>query len=143
MGAAAFWIALAAVIIASGWFRSRSEAQKHETLRRIIEKTGHVDEMQMRALFQPPAPHIPDHVWGRPPAPGSGYRTLRVLGSIVLFVAIGLATLFTVLMLAGGARRDAIIGCAVASLVALFGAGLFFSSRFLARPPPSGQSERP
>jgi hypothetical protein len=28
------------VLIAGGWFKTRSEAQKHATLRTIIEKTG-------------------------------------------------------------------------------------------------------
>ena len=50
----AFWIALAAVLIAGGWVKSRNEAEKHETLRRLIEKEGAVDEAQMRALLYPP-----------------------------------------------------------------------------------------
>ena len=38
MGVVAFWIALAAVLIAGGWAKTRTEAQKHETLRKLIEK---------------------------------------------------------------------------------------------------------
>ena len=51
MEVVAFWIALAAVLIAGGWVKSRNEAEKHATLRTIIDKSGTVDEAQIRALF--------------------------------------------------------------------------------------------
>lgn len=56
VGSAAFWIMIAAIVVAGDWLRARREALKHETLRLIIEKTGHVDEAQLKALFQPPTP---------------------------------------------------------------------------------------
>ena len=36
VGVAAFWIALAAVIISDHWFKSRREAMKYETIRQIV-----------------------------------------------------------------------------------------------------------
>ena len=79
MGAAAFWIGLAAFLIAAMYFRSRSEATKHETLRQIVEKTGQVDERQLKALFEPPP-----NAFTRVPPPGGGYRAMRIFGLLLL-----------------------------------------------------------
>src|SRR5688500_15427186 len=43
-GALGFWIFIAAIIVAGIWSKSRREAEKHETLRRMVEKTGTIDE---------------------------------------------------------------------------------------------------
>ncbi len=60
MGAAAFWISLAAFLIAGMYFRSRNEAAKHETLRRIVEKTGHVSSNRSSTRRRPtPSPASP------------------------------------------------------------------------------------
>lgn len=135
LGPAAFWIMVAAIVIAGDWLRVRREALRHETLQRIIEKTGHLEEAQLKALFQPPTPG-----WFREPSPGAGYRALRVLGTIVISVALGLTVLFCILWLTGPARHDnAMVGFASASLIAMVGIGLFFASRFL---PPPAQSDR-
>ena len=64
MGVVAFWIAVAAVLIAGGWFKSRGEAQKQQTLRTIIEKTGTVDEALLRQLFPTP-PMFDPSAWAR------------------------------------------------------------------------------
>ena len=130
VGAAAFWIALAAVLVAGGWWKSRSEAQKHETIRRIIEKTGQVDESKLKELFEPP---LPDWVRGRieiikeiaktqpmsdakirellqpPPAPwtdgtmgrGDSYRALRGIGAVIMFIAVGILIAATIAYFAG------------------------------------------
>jgi hypothetical protein len=140
-GAAAFWIALGAIIIAGGYFRLRSEATKHETLRRIVEKTGQVDETQFKTLFvPPPSPWLPPG-----PGPvGGGYRALRLFGTLVMFIAVGLAIFFTIFAQTGAQRWNAVlIGYASASVVLLFGAGLFFCSRFLAKPPIAGSADKP
>lgn len=148
MGVVAFWIALAAVIVARSWLSARREAMKHETLRRIVEKTGQVDEAQFKALFQPPPLHCPpDHPWFRPPPPGGAYRGLRVFGSLAMFVALGLAIFFVIVLQTGAEPPEtAMIGFACTAVIGLFGAGLFFASRFMPRPPPPappGKSERP
>jgi hypothetical protein len=58
--------------------------------RRIIEKTGTVDEAKLKELFNPAAP---DWMTG---APGAGYRALRIAGTIVLWITAGLVTFFFV-----------------------------------------------
>lgn len=137
VGSAAFWIMFAAIVIAGHWFRVRSEALRHETLRQIIEKTGQVDEAQLKALIQSPTPG-----WLREPPPGSGYRTLRVFGTIVMSVALGLTVFFSILYLSSTERQDnAMIGFASAGVIAVVGMGLFFASRFLP-PPPSDRGDR-
>ena len=130
MGAAAFWISLAAFLIAAMYFRSRSEATKHETLRQIVEKTGQVDERQLKALFEPPP-----NAFTRVPPPGGGYRAMRIFGLLLLFIAAGLLIFFTIL---GWSRPQlwnvAAIGYGAASIVALVGAGLSLTARFLPQP---------
>ena len=73
----------------------RSEAQKQQTLLQLIEKTGQLDEQQVKTLFPPPPP-LPPH-WFKPPEPPSGRAVLRVFGTVVLSIAIGLAIIFAVL----------------------------------------------
>ena len=131
VGSAAFWIMVAAIVIAGDWLRARRETLKHETLRRIVERTGQIDEAQLKALFQPPTPG-----WFREPSEGAGYRALRVLGTIVMSVALGLTVFFSILWLSSPARHDsAIIGFASTSVIAVVGMGLFFASRFMPAPP--------
>jgi len=132
MGAAAFWIALAAVLIASGWFRSRKEQMKHETIRRIVEKSGRIDEEQLKALFQPPAPDWPE------PQPGAGYRALWIIGVLVIFFAAGLAAFAGIGLAILGEEAELQPVFAIAGGIAIFGSGLIFCSRFLPKPRPEG-----
>lgn len=131
LGAAAFWLALAAVLISGGWFKARSEALKHETLRRLVEKTGQVDEAQLRLLFTPPPP--PPMACQPPPAPGEGYRALRIVGVIVASLGIGGGLMFWLLDTIE-VLPDALIGVAISSGVVVLGIGFFVSSRFAERP---------
>jgi len=140
MGVVAFWIALAAVLIAGGWAKSRSEAQKHETLRKLIDKGGAVDEAQIRALFYPPTPAV-GAPWVRPRAKGDGFRALRVCGTIAICVAIGLIAFFAPLSRYEG-EEDAIVGVGFGVIVLAFGVGLFLASRFTERPAPNGAGVR-
>jgi len=144
LGAAAFWIALAAVIIAGRWFKLCRDEMKHKTIRHMIDKTGRVDEAQLKELFPPPLPPaaLPQH-WFQPPEQGLGYRAMRVFGTLALFVALGLAICFFILYQFGESnwQSDAANGFAVASVVALVGVGLFFASRFLKRPLPEGDRD--
>ena len=130
-----FWIFVAAIIVASIWQETQQKAQKHETLRRIMEKTGTIDEAQLQALF------------GRAQSgecrPGGLYRGLRILGTIVMFAGAGIFTFFLVaagLALLFGRMEelsnvDAVFAVfAIPAGIAMAGYGLFFASRF-AEPP--------
>ena len=143
MEVAAFWIALAAVLVASGWYKSRTEAQKHETFRMIVEKTGTVDEAKLKLLIAPPSPV--QGTWG---APGDGYRALRVSGAILMFVGAG-GLFFGGILLSGllfgpaaaeGEGPGIFMALGFGALV--LGAALFYSSRF-AEKPAAAESERP
>ena len=46
-----FWIFMAAIVVAGIWKEQREKAEKHETLRRIVEKTGTLDEAKLKELF--------------------------------------------------------------------------------------------
>jgi uncharacterized protein YneF (UPF0154 family) len=138
MGAAAFWIALAAILIAGGYFRSRREQMKHETIRRVIEKTGEVDTEQLKELV---APSVQHHFYGPPPqpwapAPGSGFRITRVFATLAVAVGVGLGLCFVVLDQIGFEDQEAMmIGIGWAIVVTVIGAGLFLASRYFERPP--------
>jgi hypothetical protein len=135
MAAAAFWIGLAAFLIAAGYFKVRGEALRHETLRRVIEKTGEVDEERLRELLQPPPPPDPSkNPWMT--ASGDSYRFLRGFGLVVLAAAIGLVLFFTIVDHGGAIDpEDVFIGYGVASLIAMVGLGIFLSSRYCEKPP--------
>ena len=65
-----------------------------------------------------------------------------MFGTLALFVAVGLAICFSLLFgTPGWGRVDSAIGFGVASVVALFGAGLFVASRFLEKPLPKGDHD--
>jgi len=117
----AFWIAVAAVLIAGGFFKQRNDAQKYATLRTIIEKNGTADETQLRTLFGPVATQA---------SPGDLCAFLRIIGTILMFTAVGLALFFTVFRAAIDPQAGT-IGLAAAMIVAAVGAGFFFSSRFV------------
>jgi hypothetical protein len=117
----AFWIAVAAVLIAGGWFKSRNDAEKHATLRTLIEKNGTVDEAQLRALFGPVAMQ---------PRPGDFHAFLRVIGTIVMATAVGLLLFFTIYRQAVN-QQDGTIGLASTLIVAAVGIGFFLSSRWV------------
>ena len=136
LGAAAFWIAVAAVLIAGGYFSSRKEALKHETLLRLIERTGQLDENQVKALFPSPAP-LPAH-WFAKPAPGNAKLALQVFGTIVLAFAVGLAAFFAIsaVLLQFGLREWIALGFSWAGLVACVALGFLAASRWT--PTPSG-----
>jgi hypothetical protein len=138
MGAAAFWISLAAFLIAGMYFRSRNEAAKHETLRHLVEKTGQVNESQLKSLFEPPP-----NAFTRLPVPGGGYRAMRIVGLLLIFIAAGSGILFAVIGLTGTQPWSrAAIGCASSIMPAFLGAALFLGSRFLRRPPPDNNGRQ-
>jgi hypothetical protein len=129
-GAGAFWLFLGAAVIAGAWEKNRKNAERHETLRRIIEKTGSVDEAKLKEVFSPSGP---DWMIARP---GESYRGLRIGGIVVMGLGAAIAFAFLALGLSGVAPAKAMkIGLAIAGAIAVFGSGLFYSSRF-AEPPP-------
>lgn len=145
-GAAAFWLFLAAIIVAGTWEKSRREAQRHETLRRIMEKTGTIDEARLQELFKGAPVHHSQ--WHATSPPGYAYRGLRACGTIIMFIAGGVATFFVILGVAGLAiakepAAPLIIAAAVGVIGGSVGAGLFYAARFTQRPPPGPGDEPP
>jgi hypothetical protein len=59
MGVAAFWIALAAVLIGGQWHKKMKEQMRHETVRLLIEKGEPLDQGQVRELLYPKPPWTP------------------------------------------------------------------------------------
>jgi hypothetical protein len=142
-GAFGFWIFIASIIVAGIWAKSRGQAEKHETLRRIVEKTGTIDEAKLKELFSEPP--------GDESKPGYGYRVARVIGTIAMFIGAGIATFATIAVGLGKAfavtemfhdRGGWIAAFAISAAIALLGLGIFFSSRFC-EPPPGTRSEPP
>ena len=80
-----FWIFIAAIVVAGMWKDARQKAELHETLRRIVEKTGTVDEVKLKELFTEASEES---------TPGYGYRAARVTGTIAMFVGAAIATFF-------------------------------------------------
>jgi len=139
-GWAAFWIALAAVIISGRWLKARREAMKYDTVVRLAEKTGRIDEEQFKLLFPPPGT-LPPH-WFAPPPPGNGRRALRIFGTILMFVGAGLVVAILVLSMHYPGMLEASVGrFATAIVLAFLGAGLFVAGRFA--PAPRGDREAP
>ena len=140
LGAAAFWIALAAVLIVGKIHNTRREQMRQETLLRMVERTGQLDEQQIKLLFPPPPP-LPPHWFARPERP-DGHRALKVFGTIALSVSVGLGIFFSILQEMGtpAQQEDAVVGFACAALIACLGVGLFLAARYVN--PPRGSPER-
>ena len=129
-GALGFWLFIAALVVAGYWKETREQAEKHETLRRMIEKTGSVDEATLQKLFT--------SAKEEKRAPGRQFRGLRIAGTIIVFIAAGLAIFFiTIGTIFEHERSHAMAALGVAAGVALLGVGVFVSSRFAEQPPDS------
>jgi len=128
-----FWIFVAALIVGGMWKEQRDKAEKHETLRRIMEKTGTLDEAKLKELF--------DEATSDDRKPGYVYRNLRIWGTVVMFIGAAMALFFLIPTLIGHPIEWWYGGVSIASGVALVGFGIFFSSRF-AEPPADTQNER-
>jgi hypothetical protein len=135
LGTAAFWIFVAAAVVASIWKKKHSEALRHETVRLLIEKGQKLDEEQLGKLLNPEPPD-----WmglkQKPGKRGNAYRGLRIIGTILIFIAIGLffVCVWRGMMLGIQERSLLEIATAIPILV-MAGIGLFVSSRFVPRPP--------
>jgi hypothetical protein len=126
MGDLGFWIFIAAIVVAGIWEKSRRESERHETLRRIVEKTGTIDEAKLKELYSA----APSGMGGG----GVSYRGLRIAGTIVMSIGAAIASFFLVLALVGNPVDWWFGGVGVAAGVAMLGLGIFFSARF-AEPP--------
>jgi hypothetical protein len=131
IGALGFWLFVAALVVGGMWKESRQQAEKHETLRRIVEKTGVIDEARLKELFSP----------AEEAKPSASYRGLRIAGTIIMFAGAGMAMFFLIPTLIGNPIEWWYGGLAIAAGISLLGLGVFFSSRF-AEPPPGRQFER-
>jgi hypothetical protein len=126
-GALGFWLFVAALLVGGMWKESRQQAEKHETLRRIVEKTGVVDEAKLKELFS--------SAGDTSSAPGTGYRALRIGGTIIMFAGAGMALFFLIPTLIGHPIDWWYGGVAIAAGITLLGLGVFSSSRFAEQPP--------
>jgi hypothetical protein len=134
MGAAAFWIFLAVVVIMVNWKKKNQESLRHETIRFLVEKNQRLDDAQLSELLNPKPAPPPEWLVHKH---GYSYRGLRATGVIFMFLAIGLsiATAWCAILL--GMNHQSVLGLGiVVPLIAMTGIGLFFSARFVTPPPP-------
>jgi hypothetical protein len=132
LGAVAFWVFLAAVVIVINWRNKHREAMKYEMARFLIERNQKLDENQIMELLNPPPPPTPEWLVHKP---GYAYRGLRATGAAIIFVALGLALLALWRGILLGMHDKSVLEISTAvPLTAMLGAGLFFAARYCARP---------
>lgn len=135
MAVAAFWLALAAVLIANRWRARYVEAERHETIRMIIEKEPHVDLAKIKELLYPPPPPMvvlpPNHPLMKQDDPEELYGLMRMWGTILMIGAVGLGALIIGIGLAQGLSTAIPIGVGATVFAFLAGVGLFHSARFV------------
>lgn len=137
MAIAAFWLAVAAFVIVGALNARRGYELKIETIRMMMEKGQKIDDALLRELLTPPKWHTPA---ARPV--GDGYRVMRVFGTLLLFLAPGLALLLGVSGAYSHQPTLEAAGVAAGALLALLGIGLFVASRFVPRPLAEGGSPK-
>lgn len=137
LGPVAFWLFVAAVVVAVQWRKKHREEMRHQTIRFMIEKNQKLDEKQIAELLNP-NPQPPEWflrtVVTDSMKPGSGYRGMRIVGTILLFVALGLALMAVWQGIMLGMYHTSVreIGLGV-PMVAMLGIGFFVASRFMPR----------
>ena len=139
MEVAAFWIFLAAIIVAAEWKRKNIETARHETMRLLIEKNQNLDDEQIKELLSShstPSPfQVSQLLQKSGQRPGAAYKGLRGVGSVIMFIALGLFIAAAWVGSVLGTHDETVVGLGIAvPIVALVGAGLFFASRFAAKP---------
>lgn len=135
MAVAAFWIGLAAVLIAGSWRSKVTDQMRHETVRLLIERGSGVEDQQVRDLLNPPVQPLPEgHPWNRRPAPGSGRKVLRVCGAIVTVASIGVGLMVGGVQYVEGLEDAAILGFSVGGGMFVMGLSLFFAAMFFDGP---------
>jgi hypothetical protein len=155
MATAAFWIALAAVLIAGFWRKKSTEQMKHETVRLLIQKDGTVDPDMVKELLNPTPPE-----W-RPETrillgvkrwePGESRRHMRIWGLILMVAGPGVGVLLAAIGLtrplgfnneitAGDSSTLIAVGIGMTIAVVLLGVALYCASQFLPKGP-KGEGE--
>jgi hypothetical protein len=122
--AVAIFTLMAIYVIVRAWKRKKIETIRHETARLLIEKNQAIDSAILTQLFNPPPPAI---------KPGSTYRIMKIIGTIVTAAGIGLWVMciwfsyFTAnkhLMAFGGP----------AALLSIIGVGIIIAAGFMPHP---------
>ena len=122
LGAAAFWLFLAAVAVVINWRNKHREAMKYEMARFLIERNPKVDEKQIMELLNPPPP-APEWLVHKP---GYSYRGLRAIGATIMFIALGIALVAVWRGILLGMHDKSVLELSTAvPLLAALGAGLF------------------
>jgi hypothetical protein len=129
MAVAAFWIAVAAFIIVGALNARRGYELKHETIRLMLEKGQKIDDALFKELIAPPKWHTPSNQ-----PVGEGYTVMRVMGTMALFAAPGVALLIFLTGHARGNIEQQAAGIGVGIMVALIGIGLHVACRFVTPP---------
>ena len=130
MAVAAFWIAVAAFIIVGALNARRGYELKHQTIRLMLEKGQKIDDALFKELIAPPKWHTP-----ATRSVGEGYTVMRVMGTMALFAAPGIALLIFLTGRVHGNVEQQAAGIAVGIMIALIGAGLHVACRFVTPPP--------
>jgi hypothetical protein len=140
MALTAFWIALAAVLIASHWRNKHTEAMRHETIRLLLQTKGDVALAEIKELLHPPRPLPaslpPCYPCVTYPPPGR-YKAMRTGGSILMIASLGVGAMIGGIGVAQNQPQSIVAAIGVALCIFLIGAGVFFASRFWA--PRDGQ----
>jgi len=141
LGAAAFWIFLAAIIIAGIWRKKHSEQMRHETVRLLIEKNQKPDDAQLAELLNPKPEH---YEWPIPKEkPGEVYRVMRIIGTILIFISVGTALMGLWRgMILGIQDRSVLFIMMLVPVLAMLGIALFVASRFVTKPPSDWNREK-
>lgn len=150
MGVAAFWIALAAVLVAGNWRKKNAEQMRHETVRVLIQKDGTLDPQVLKELLNPPPPQWSPEMLAlmgvKKRQPGETRRDMRVWGIILMIAgpgfglalaAIGLTRVlgFNAQISMGDSSNFIAAGIATAIVFLLTGLALFYVSRFFSEAP--------
>lgn len=140
MGAAAFWIFLAVLVVMVNWKTKHRESLRHETLRFLVERNQKLDDAQLSELLNPKPCPPPEWLVHKP---GYAYKGLRATGVVFIFLAIGLAIVAAWCTLLLGMRHNSVLGLGIAvPLMAMTGIGLFISARFVTPPPSDEKKEK-
>jgi len=144
MAVAAFWLALAAVLIANRWRARHIEAERHETIRRIIEKEPHVDLAKIKELLYPAPPPFVCPPWMKKQEDDheEHYGLMRMWGTLLMIGAVGVGALIVGIGLAQGQSSAIPFGLGATVFVFLAGVGLFHSARFVLRRAKAGEQAR-
>ncbi len=129
MEVVAFWAVVATLIVMGALNARRGYELKHETIRLMLDKGQPLDEKVFREVLAPPKWVSP-----RQPTPGTGYTVMRVIGTMALFAALGVALLIFLIGHTLDKQVVETVGVGVGLLIGLLGVGLHVACRFLTPP---------